>query len=143
MLIRLNVHRPFRIVKKCRDLGSSRGPSDLRSGALPTELSRLSKWGDRLAIQVAPCRCSLISRLTYQAMHIPCSLSRGGTSTHTHGQHQVYICREYAHIYALRVQLGGPRFVDYTTRRHSFSSYAPPAGLEPAIYGLEVRRLVH
>ena len=30
-----------RKIKKCRDPGSNRGPSDLRSDALPTELSRL------------------------------------------------------------------------------------------------------
>ena len=28
-------------LKKCRDPGSNRGPSDLQSDALPTELSRL------------------------------------------------------------------------------------------------------
>ena len=29
--------------KKCRDPGSNRGPSDLQSDALPTELSRLRR----------------------------------------------------------------------------------------------------
>ena len=32
---------PYSTVRKCRDPGSSRGPSDLQSDALPTELSRL------------------------------------------------------------------------------------------------------
>ena len=33
------------LFKKCRDPGSNRGPSDLRSDALPTELSRLPSHG--------------------------------------------------------------------------------------------------
>ena len=63
-------------IKECRDPGSNRGPSDLRSDALPTELSRLSRWGDRLVIPSAPCRhiviiqhmcssCRSSSRSTY------------------------------------------------------------------------------
>ena len=32
------------LIKACRDPGSNRGPSDLQSDALPTELSRLIHW---------------------------------------------------------------------------------------------------
>ena len=53
--------------KLCRDPGSNRGPSDLRSDALPTELSRLSRWGDRLVIPSAPCRHIVIIQHMSQA----------------------------------------------------------------------------
>ena len=36
-----------RDMKSCRDPGSNRGPSDLRSDALPTELSRLENFASR------------------------------------------------------------------------------------------------
>ncbi len=35
-------------VKMCRDPGSNRGPLDLQSNALPTELSRLTDMYDTL-----------------------------------------------------------------------------------------------
>ena len=41
--------------KKCRDPGSNRGPLDLQSNALPTELSRLHLMGLALIYSVDPC----------------------------------------------------------------------------------------
>ena len=37
-----DIRVPLAIAAMCRDPGSNRGPSDLRSGALPTVLSRLA-----------------------------------------------------------------------------------------------------
>ena len=37
-------HAPHGIIVLCRDPGSNRGPSDLRSDALPAELSRQLSW---------------------------------------------------------------------------------------------------
>ena len=39
--------------KWCRDPGSNRGPPDLQSDALPTELSRLCKLNDTETISIA------------------------------------------------------------------------------------------
>ena len=41
--------------KVCRDPGSNRGPSDLRSDALPAELSRLDCKENASAINVGTC----------------------------------------------------------------------------------------
>ena len=43
--------------RKCRDPGSNRGPSDLQSDALPTELSRLRIKSEAEAISPPPKFC--------------------------------------------------------------------------------------
>ena len=56
MLVRPRGCRPHggspHLETKCRDPGSNRGPSDLRSDALPTELSRL----DQVVVHVPSCK---------------------------------------------------------------------------------------
>ena len=43
LIIQENVNQPKKLFPKCRDPGSNRGPLDLQSNALPTELSRLNQ----------------------------------------------------------------------------------------------------
>ena len=68
--------------RKCRDPGSNRGPSDLRSDALPTELSRLrSEWATfSLQLQVAIVLILLGRALVFFQQHVippRCAMEHG------------------------------------------------------------------
>ena len=68
---------------KCRDPGSNRGPSDLRSDALPTELSRLSISGEH-STAVTGCithKCDHIFLFRHLDSH---------TNTHIHPYTQTH-----------------------------------------------------
>ena len=62
--------------KECRDPGLNRGPSDLQSDALPTELSRLSTYAIGLVVRLLDLEKSLDVKLKIIRTFVGSSIGR-------------------------------------------------------------------